>query len=49
MKGKKETMEFNPRAIITGMSGILILGLKLLKINSMHMKSKKDFTPMLRR
>jgi len=44
MKAKKETREFNPRARSAGVSVKSILVFSLLKISSMQMKIKKDFT-----
>jgi hypothetical protein len=49
MKGKKQTREFNPRARIAGTSPKSLFVSSFLKINSMQMKIKKDFTTMLRK
>jgi hypothetical protein len=49
MKGKKETREFNPRARIAGVKAKSLFVLTFLKISSMQMKIKKDFTAMLRK
>jgi hypothetical protein len=49
MKGKRETRKFNPRATIAGVSAKSLSVLIFLRINSMQMKSKKNFTAMLRK
>jgi hypothetical protein len=49
MKGKKATKQFNPRATIAGLRVESISVFSLLKISSMQMKIKKDFTAMLRK
>jgi hypothetical protein len=48
MKGQNETRKFNPRATTAGLSVEPISVLSFLKISSMQMKIKKNFTAMLR-